>query len=202
MKIKYEHAYDASSTADNEIIMNGDYVSFIIESNFDETDFFVNNSLIEDKNYGFYNIARYCIANMNYVNTSTEVGTQTAFSTISGIGGIGIGFKHQNSIWGYLGFFDYGGIGYDNQNIQYGSIDLNNTIDVDLSSSQFRIIAGFAIKQLPTITKDNNGNINPKIVTGFGLHLGGEYTYSFSSTFGIQSNIHMYEILSKLSTPN
>lgn len=201
-QIKYEPSYDSISLTDNQIIMSGDYLSLNLESKFDETDFFVKKNINKKQSQGIYNIARYYISNINYVHSSTEVGTRTAFNAISGIGGVGIGYVFENSNWGLIGYFDYGGLGFDNQNVQFGSFDLNSTYDFDLSTSRFRISTGFALKQLPSITKNNNGSIDSKMISGFGLHLGAEYSYSINTEFGIQSHIHLYEILGKLSTPN
>lgn len=201
-QIKYEHSDDSSSITDNEITMKGDYISLIIESNFEEINFFANQNLNETRNQGFYYLTRFFLANMNYVNASVDSGTRTAFNAMSGIGGFGLGSIFDNSNWGFVGYLDYAGIGYNNQNIQFASIDLNSSYDVDLSSSKFRILNGITIKQLPSIMTNSNSNIEAKMTTGYGIHIGAEYTYLLNSTIGIQSNIHYYEILGKISSPN
>lgn len=165
---------------------------------------FANTKRSIDHHKGFYFIARYLIANIEYTGQDSESDTRSTFESTSGIGGIGVGYLTKQSPWGFVGFADLAGFAYNGKKQIFTTSEINLTHTTEFEVSKLRIYLGGMIKQFPQVATQSSetDNLNTSTATGLGFHEAIEYWYAQTPKIGWQGNIHLYQTMIKLLTPN
>jgi len=161
-----------------------------------------------DRTNGWYGIASYLVTVVAYRSSNLDTGQETAtkFNAFGGTGRLGAGYFLRESSWGFLGISEISGfINDQNKSLTYLSAELNAVWRRYFNRrSEMRVQLGGFYKEQPAAIGDRRtlsvGSYTN--VAAAGPRAGAEYWYSLTPKLGLQLNLHLYESLYGVSTPN
>lgn len=161
-----------------------------------------------DRCNGWCGTAAYLITEVTYSSTNYDAKnpSQANFAGLSGTGRIGITRQKKREAWGFQAIADYSGIlTFDNKNLTFGSLEASAIRKVKTSRrSMLRMYGGLFYKELPLVIGDAVTLQVSSYTTAavIGPHLGVDYSYALTEKLGLQLNLHIYDGLLKMRTPN
>jgi hypothetical protein len=155
-----------------------------------------------EKRTNAYFVASYLLTSVEYTSIHHESGGRTTTPSIGGTGRVGIGYFFPESKWGALVIADMSGVIVSGTNYTYSSAEAHLSWRTYFGISQLRASGGLYFKELPLQYRDfETDAVNVENVSSLGPHLGFDYWYPLSKSFGVQLNTRMYVGVTG-STPN
>lgn len=158
---------------------------------------------------GFFGIASYLMTQMNYSGVNSDNGGSAKLkvdlpNNFGGTGRLGLGYLSENSPWGGLSILDLSGFVVGDSNPTFASLEFSALYRKKYGErSEVRHHLGLYYKELPELIAANLNKIDriDKIVTA-GPHYGVEYWYAWDPQLGFQANMHLYQSMLSIKTPN
>lgn len=153
----------------------------------------------------WYALLSYLMTEIQYTSSYYDLGGHTTYNSLGGTLRLGLGYDPEKTNWGFLGILDYGGFLTESS----GTLTYLSTEASAVYKKQFRerdearFYLGVFTRELPaTLADGKTGTFTESRIASAGPHLGAEYWYALTPKWGIQTHLHFYANLMKISTPN